>query len=44
MQYLSKEIAQLAKKNPDRSLIAPQNSCGIFQDYGPHDPDSSEKK
>jgi hypothetical protein len=43
MQYLSKEIEALAKKNKsEKSLIKKQYSCGIFQDYGTVEPVNSK--
>ncbi len=34
MYYLSPEIAALVQKKKKSSLVYPQKSCGIFQDYG----------
>ncbi|NJB69872.1 hypothetical protein GGR42_000334 [Saonia flava] len=34
MQYLNKEIENLAKKKAAKSLVKKQYSCGIFQDLG----------
>lgn len=34
MKYLSPEIAKMAKKVPEKTLINKGTSCGIFQDVG----------
>jgi hypothetical protein len=34
MKFLNEEIAFLTKRIKTESLVKPENSCGIFQDYG----------
>ena len=46
MNYLSPQIAKMAKKVPQKSLAKKGISCGIFQDVGedPHKDHSKQKK
>lgn len=37
MNYLSPQIAKIAKNNSERSLVKRVVSCGIFQELGVND-------
>lgn len=44
MQYLNKQIEAMVKRKKSRSLVRKQVSCGIFQDLGAVEKDSTEAK